>query len=104
LDLLPYRRRLFGRCHDLRRKKAAGASEVRARGALRISPRLSSPRQHKHSINHAGKETNTLRRGPDSTPARFRGGAAPGFGFADTLPIFATATDAGAWCSHKLLM
>src|SRR5580693_7601099 len=30
LGLLPYQRRLFGRCRDLRRKKAARASEVRA--------------------------------------------------------------------------
>jgi hypothetical protein len=82
LGLLPYRQRLFGRYHNLRRKKAARASEVRALGARRLLrlPRFASGQQ-KQTINHAGKETNALRNGLASTvpslPARHGAGLRP---------------------------
>jgi hypothetical protein len=80
LGLLPYRRRLFGRCDNLRRKKAARASEVRtlARYASCGFSHLAAGQQ-KQSINHAGKEANTLRYGPASALLLFPEGASPAF-------------------------
>ena len=58
LGLLPYRRRLFGRCHDLRRKKAARASEVRALAPRLLRfPRLAAGQQNNLSTMRAKKRT-----------------------------------------------
>jgi len=59
LDLLPYRRRLFGRFHNLRRKKATRASEVRelARHAFCGSPPLGGGSKNIPSTMRAKKRT-----------------------------------------------
>jgi hypothetical protein len=88
----------FGRYLDLRRKKAARASEVRPARATSCAAHsaLRSPqRQQKQSINHAGKETNALRRTSTSkfvaaAASRLRAFAPP-----PRAPIFTAATDTG---------
>ena len=105
LGLLPYRRHLFGRCHDLRRKKAARASEVRALGAPCLLRLLASGRSGSKTIYQPCGQRNERAAqrtgiGIVSSPARRRAG----FCSAGVFAIFAAAIAVGARCSRKPLM
>jgi hypothetical protein len=107
LDLLPYRRRLFGRYLDLRRKKAARASEVRALGAPLLSRLI--PRRGRRGGSKNNLSTMRAKKRTRCAAYRLRSSLRFCAAFQElwrpsALPSFIAATDAGSRRSRKPLM